>query len=656
MRTSLKLARLVLASTLASLPFVNACAGSAEEVVDGAVAASAPESCSVADCPVQAGPDDVLSYEELLELQSLRGIWKDGKYEVFGGNEQLAAKVNRLLTTPFINNEAFHAGRSIPKAKPTVPELGSVPTLRTVAWNIERGENLAGIKEMLKASATREGRAAYVERIRHERALDEKQVRELRADIDAIAQTDVFILNEVDRGMARSDMKDVVKELASELSMNWTWGLEFIEVDSLSLGNETFGKDDFKAYDTASGALVADIAETELSELESEARTQMNEVAEAMRAEPGLKALHGNAILSRYPIKKNVRLKRFDTRVGARRPPDVDGTWKKAECWDWSNDERQKANLFVDALIDEGQTLVAEKIFMEKIERQIRHGGRTVMLADVVVNGLDGKDVTVVNAHLESKATPKCRMNQMKEVLAEVDNVTNPVIFGGDLNTSGSNGMPMTLSRLLFERFKKPEYWIRQISTRALRDAIPWVGWAWQAWDIVKFIKKQDDPTSIFHPEHDLFGEVKKHGFDFRGEKLRTIKTDAKPEGTKGTLANSNQRDQKGFKTSFSFRAFGPIGKMKLDWIFVRPFTPGEKKAYRFAPHFARTLEALDNAPTRRLSDHYPLVVTLPLTEPCLGVKNGTLPPEVDETRPDNYDVSYTSPDVVPPAEGPYAW
>jgi endonuclease/exonuclease/phosphatase family metal-dependent hydrolase len=651
MRTSRTLARFLFASALAALPLMNGCAASAEDVEEGAGAASTPVKCSTQDCPTESGPDEVLSYDELLELQTLRGIWKNGKYEIFGGSEQLTRKVNKLLTTPYINNQAFHSGASISAS--TSRQFGptEVPTLRTVQWNVERGENLVGIKEMLKASATEQGRAAYVERIRQERQLDDKQAAELRAEIDAIAQTDVFILNEVDRGMARSDMKDVVKELASELSMNWTWGLEFIEVDPVALGNETFGKDDFKGYDTATGSLVADIDDNELSDLEREAKSQMNEVASAMRAASGLKALHGNAILSRYPIKKNVRLKRFDTPVGAKRPPDADSTWKKAECWDWNNDERQKAGLFLDALIEEGQKFVAEKIFMEKIERQIRHGGRTVILADIAVNGLDGQDVTVVNAHLEAKATPKCRVNEMKEVMAEVDKVKNPLVLGGDLNTTGSNGMPMTINRLLFDRFKKPEFWIRQISTRALRDSIPWIGWAWQAWDVFKFIKKQDDPTSIFHPEHDLFGEVKKHGFDFRGEKLRTVKTDGKPEGTKGTLANSNQRDQKGFKTSFSFqRAFGPIGKMKLDWIFVRPFTPGDKKAYRFAPHFARTLEALDNAPTRRLSDHYPIVVTLPLVEPCLGVKDCTLaPPEVDETGPDNYDVSYTSPDVVPP-------
>jgi len=644
---------------LAALPLVNACAAPSEDVEANEGAASAPEACSLAECPKTSGPDVELSYEELLELQSLRGKWSKGRYEVFGGRPELVAKVNTLLTTPFISNEAFHAGAR--KFSPTNAEFGAtVPTMRTVAWNIERGENLEGIQEMLKASNTPASRNAYIEKLRAGKRLDDKQVAELRAELEAIAQVDVFILNEVDRGMARSHFKNVVAELANELRMNYAYGIEFIEVDPLALGNETFGKDDFKTYDAKTGQLVEDTPDEELSELARNAKQEMDEVAAAMRARRGLIAVHGNAILSRYPIRKDVKITRFETAVGAKKPKgrdageqaEIDRTWKKAACWDWNTDERQEAG-FVDGLLAEGQNLVAEKVFLEKAQRQIRHGGRFFMTANLVVNGLDGKDLTVIDAHLEAKATPGCRRDQMEEILATVDAIQNPIVLGGDLNTTGTNGMPMTLGRLLFDRFKKPEYWARQITTRLLRSQIPWVGWAWTAFDVFKFLKKQDDPTSIFHPEHKLFGDVKEHGFDFRGEKLRTVKTAAKTEGTKGTLANSNQRDKKGFKTTFSVeRPIGFIGKMKLDWIMVRPFSPGDKKAYRMAPHFARTLEDLNNAPSERLSDHYPLVVTLPILEPCLGKKaeECTLPPAPEETGPDNYDVSYeTSPDVALP-------
>ena len=56
-----------------------------------------------------------------------------------------------------------------------------------------------------------------------------------------------------------------------------------------------------------------------------------------------------------------------------------------------------------------------------------------------------------------------------------------------------------------------------------------------------------------------------------------------------------------------------------VDWFFVKglakdPRTPGGN--YQFAPHFGRTLVEVNDAPEEPLSDHFPLTVDLPLTEP----------------------------------------
>ena len=60
-------------------------------------------------------------------------------------------------------------------------------------------------------------------------------------------------------------------------------------------------------------------------------------------------------------------------------------------------------------------------------------------------------------------------------------------------------------------------------------------------------------------------------------------------------------------------------GRLKLDWILVKPYIEDPRdttQTYRFAPHFARTMEAVNYALEERLSDHNPLSVDLPFEEP----------------------------------------
>ena len=87
------------------------------------------------------------------------------------------------------------------------------------------------------------------------------------------------------------------------------------------------------------------------------------------------------------------------------------------------------------------------------------------------------------------------------------------------------------------------------------------------------------------------------------------------------TLGNSNERGSKGFVTTFEVeRKLGSICKFKLDWYFVKPpsLTDPNKKdqPHLFAPHFGRTLKALNYSIEQRISDHSPITVDLPLQEP----------------------------------------
>jgi hypothetical protein len=160
----------------------------------------------------------------------------------------------------------------------------------------------------------------------------------------------------------------------------------------------------------------------------------------------------------------------------------------------------------------------------------------------------------------------------------------------------------------------------------------------------VNFVRLKDDPTGVNvplllpNPEKGLFDAVERHvfadfgRFDFRGDETRTV------NGTAKTLANSNQRDAKGFKTTSSLQRtigvgdFTIFGKWKIDWFFVRGYqrSPRDPRAtYRMAPHFPRTLEELRDATApHRLSDHAPMTVDLPLHDTCRdGACTGTSVP-----------------------------
>jgi endonuclease/exonuclease/phosphatase family metal-dependent hydrolase len=70
--------------------------------------------------------------------------------------------------------------------------------LRIVTWNIQFGQDLAGVKAMLDSDPE-------------------------------LASADVLLLAEVDRGCTRSGGVDVARELALQRGMDWVFGVEFVE-------------------------------------------------------------------------------------------------------------------------------------------------------------------------------------------------------------------------------------------------------------------------------------------------------------------------------------------------------------------------------------------------------------------------------------------
>jgi endonuclease/exonuclease/phosphatase family metal-dependent hydrolase len=499
----------------------------------------------------------LLSYQELVAL---------GKEETV--DPALAAKVQTLLTTPFVNNEAYLSG-----TKPLRPDVkGMGPSLRLVEWNIERGVKLADIKLAMT------DKQAFLAKV-HSQAADNKDKekisdQELSAQMDALQSADVLVLNELDWGMKRSDYEAVAKALGDALKMNWAYGVEFIEVDPKVLGLQSF-------------ANVKN--EAERKELEDLFSVDKDRVL----------GLHGTAILSRYPLR-DVKLVPF-----------------KYQAYDWYNEEKKYGT------VEAGKRKGASLVFGEEIVREVRRGGRTNLIATLDIPELPEKQVTIVAAHLENRTTPKGRVKQLDELLEMVRPIHNPVVIAGDMNTTGTDGSVMSIRSAALKKLNSPSFWATQ--------GVKYATGVGLAMDVATFgfktTKFQGDPTAsgvpllAANPEQGFFKELDKYRFDdgtridFRGDEGLSL------NGRDGTLGNSNERASKGFVTTFSLpRTLGAKGKFRLDWIFVKAYLKDDPKtadSYRFAPGFARTMDDTNEALVEPLSDHAAISVDLPITRPA---------------------------------------
>ena len=175
---------------------------------------------------------------------------------------------------------------------------------------------------------------------------------------DALRDPDLLLMGEMDLGMARSGNAHTTRELARELGMNYAYGVEFLELTGGELGERELypGANDW--------------------------------------------GYHGNAILSRYPLR-NVRMLRF---------PGI-------EKW------------YAGVGANEG----------ERVQKRL--GGRMALLATVRPGS---RDVAVVCTHLESSA--KDAAARSRETALLLDEIRayakdSPVILGGDLNATPDEAM-----------------------------------------------------------------------------------------------------------------------------------------------------------------------------------------------------------------------
>lgn len=491
-------------------------------------------------------------------------------YERDSPSEQLQLKLHQLLTVPFVNNEASAAG--LLPLLPTSVGLGRY--IRVAQWNIERGLEYEALETVLRNP---QKFLSELDQTEYPRGSRKRQI--VLEQAEWLRQADVIVLNEVDWGMKRTGYRNVVADLASALQMNYAYGTEFVEVDPISLGTEEF---------------------VGVEQINREA------LAEQITIDPAqYKGLHGTAILSRFPLL-NVRLIPF-----------------RVQGHDWYGLEKKGVTK-----VEKGMRKLSEIAFKETVEREVRRGGRMMLLADIEHPDLPQKRLTIVATHLESKTKPDNRVKQLEELLRTIKDIPNPVVVAGDMNTSARDNTPTSIKREIKKRFGSKKYWVGQgikfLTGLSWPNALLLGG--------LNEYRKQADPTVrsvpfvATNPEAKFFEVLKKFRFsdggtfDFRGERERSIGSGNSP------LANSNQRGGKGFITTFEVeRTIGFVGKFKLDWIFVKPpaLTSRQKdddddddRPYVLAPHFARTLKELNRSTEDSISDHDPMIVDLPLKEP----------------------------------------
>lgn len=505
--------------------------------------------------PMPSQAPEFLSFEELKTLSA--DPYPSGA---------VRRKYDALWTTPFIENHAYSRG-SRPHA-PTSPALGTF--LRVVSWNIEQSIRLdAAIEAFSDAEA-------FARRIDPKKARPHsRRYRKALAEQALLGQADVIVLQEMDIGVKRSGYRHAAQDFAEALQMNYAYFPEYVEVDPVLLGTEMIrfeeGQEDVEA--TAHYAV-------------DPSRYQ---------------GLFGCAVLSRYPII------------------EVEGFRLFNQAYDWYWQEKQKTS-YLERL----RRFAAKEVFQETLHREMKVGGRTYFRVDLLVPDLPEQRVSVVNVHLEIKGTPQARTLQTAEILHYIEQIRHPVILAGDFNSAPHDLSPTSTPRVIKRSLSAPEFWL----SGAVAYVLPQSLLINTTRFVANLTKNYQNPTALHLPVvfpndvGELFKVIERFhfddggAFDFRGDRRRSA-------GRAGRLSNSNERDRWAYKTTFrTQRTLARlIGKYRLDWIFVKAYLkrPYDRRgSSRFAPHFGRTLNALNASLTERISDHDPNVVDLPLDEPPL--------------------------------------
>jgi endonuclease/exonuclease/phosphatase family metal-dependent hydrolase len=483
-----------------------------------------------------------------------------------------------------INSEQAERDFSI---KTNLSVAGREDFLRVSQWNIAQGAKLETLKHLLsfdKALCQGDGSREFE---LSPFPVDKENVRNRRLYVRArreaceLRDTDILVLNEVDMGVCRSAYASVAEDLAKSANMNFAFAPEFVELEP-------------KLLDPACGKSGAPVEHQDR-----------------------LSNLTGNAVLSRFPIRK-VRVVQLQLE----------------DCYDAYEDEIRgpKFSGRMHDLTDKTLSL------NWKSRRQIRFGQRNALFVDVELPG--GKLVTVVNTHLENHASGECRSNQMKQVMASLASEPGshyPVVLAGDLSTYGADSEEQTLLQVAAENtVGDGEYDIGKITSASFAPLLLIVE---DLQGVFNHFWISQDPTHkdisttlagvhfslINSPDGEIFEEIAKVALkDDSGQTFSFFRKENEKKyylknQLRGAWSATNSRiDEKLPMFNSLFRPFEAThisglhfateGKYRLDWIFVA--NQGEF----LKPAQPDTLNRLREIMGKYFpSDHTPITVLLKL-------------------------------------------
>ncbi len=413
--------------------------------------------------------------------------------------------------------------------------------IRVVHWNIERGFNIDAMRSLFIDA--HDYMRDYIDAALYPENSDSNA--RLEEEAHYISRTDILLLNEVDLGMKRTGYRNIAAELAEALKADYVFAPEFVELDPRELDDPKLDQSRYKG-------------------------------------------LHGNAIVSRYPIVETKLL----------RLPD---------CYNWYEGEQKSLSP-----LESGRRVAAKATVAEEIITELRRGGRIALIATIALPNKE--HITVISTHLENRCKPKCRKEQLEFILGEIRSITGPVVLAGDMNNFEGDAGPTSVVKLVSSKLTDLNF----LAKTAISFFNPYSLITNSSSLSLGTIRKHRDPTVRSIPlilpnkSYSFFKEIEEFEFDddgefdHEGEALWSLNDkDAK-------WSNSNQRARKGFADTFRLkRSFG-FAKFKIDWIFVKPVVKDGLKKY--FPAFGRTFEDLNNSyrgGAEKLSDHNPISVDI---------------------------------------------
>lgn len=408
--------------------------------------------------------------------------------------------------------------------------------LRVVHWNIERGFNIDAIRSLLTDTH------AYLRNHIDTKIYpqDSDEYARLEEEASYISRADILLLNEVDLGMNRTAYRNIAAELAASMHADYVFAPEFVEIDPGIIDDTKLDRSQYKG-------------------------------------------LHGNAIVSRYPIR-SVRLLHLP------------------QCYDWYEGEQRNLSL-----LESSRRLAAKATVDEEMITELRRGGRIALIAEIDLPNTE--TVTLVSTHLENRCQPKCRKQQLEFLLKELATVNGALVLGGDLNNFEGDVGPTSLVKLVSSKITDISF----VAKTALTFFNPYSLITNTSSLSLGTLRKHRDPTvrpvPVLLPNktYSFFKYIE--DFKFQDDTQFDAEGDAQYSYNERAAkwSNSNQRAAKGFVETFKLkRSFG-IAKFKVDWLFVKPDSEGS-----YFPASGRTFSRLNNSyrgGTEKLSDHNPISV-----------------------------------------------